>query len=151
MIGRAFHLVRPPVVADVDPGVIESYELFDHFALASELWRLTGHPERAQAIDDAVERAYDHDIPLLATGDIRALRELLAGLSDAVVGTIADDQRIVPADKLPGLRTRARLLDVAESRGRDAAFAVQEALIDIDNLDGALRSALEHGAHIVFD
>ena len=148
---RAFHLVRPPVVADFAPEVIDSYELYDHFALASELWRLTGHPERAQAIDDAVAGAYDYDVPLLTTGDIRELRELLAGLPDAVVGTIADDQRIIPADQLPELRTRAQRLDVAESRGRDAVFAVQEALIDIDNLDGALRTALEHGAHIVFD
>ena len=148
---RAFHLVRPPVVADLDPEVIDTYELYDHFALASELWRLTGHPERAQAIDDAVMRAYDYDVPLLTTGDIRELRELLAGLSDAVVGTITDDERIIPTDQLPELRARAQRLDVAESRGHDAVFAVQEALIDIDNLDGALRTALEQGAHIIFD
>jgi hypothetical protein len=151
IVKRSLHVVRPPVVAELDLDILESYAVYDHFTLAAELWRLAGHPERAQAIEGVVTRAYRYDVPLLTTPDIVKLLELLGGLSDAVVGTITDGEHKIPVDRLPELRMRTKLLDVTESRGSDAVFAVQEALVDVENLEGALRSALQHEAHVVFD
>jgi len=150
-VKHSLHIVRPPVLAELDLDVIESYAVLDHFDIAAELWRLAGSPERARAIEEAVARAYRYDVPLLTTPDIVMLLELLAGLRAALVGTITDDQNKIPMAQLPELRTRARLLDLAEARGQDAVFAVQEAMVDVENLGGALRSALEQHAHVVLD
>ena len=62
---RSIHIVRPPVVDGLDLDILESYRVYDHFALAAELWRLTARPERASAIEELVSRAYDYDVPLL--------------------------------------------------------------------------------------
>lgn len=139
------------MIAELDLDIVESYALYDHFALAAELWRLSGNHERAADIEATVSRAYRFDVPLLTTPDITKLLQLLSGLNDAVVSTITDREHKIPPEKLADLRMQHTLLDVSESRGHDAAFAVQEALVDVENLEGALRAALQHQAHIVFD
>lgn len=148
---RSIHIVRSPVVDGLDLDILESYRVYDHFALAAELWRLAARPERASAIEELVLRAYDYDVPLLTTPDIEKMLGLFAGLDDAIYGAIANERHEIPLDQLPALRMRTKLLDISESRGNDAVFAVQEALVHVHNLQSALRSALEQDAHIVFD
>lgn len=148
---RSIHVVRPPAVDGLDLDILESHRVYDHFALAAELWRLAARPERASAIEELVMRAYDHDVPLVTSPDIEKMLRLLAGLDDAVYSTITNESHEIPLDQLPALRKRTKLLDISESRGNDAVFAVQEALVHVHNLQSALRSALEQDAHIVFD
>jgi hypothetical protein len=148
---RYLHVVRPPVVAGIDLDILESYAVFDYFALAAELWRLAGRPERGSAIEEAVSHAYDYDVPLLTTPDIENLLESLSGIDETVYGALTNESHEIPVEKLPELRTRTQLLDIGEYRGNDAVFAVQEALIDVHNLASALRSARDQGAHITFD
>jgi len=152
MSHRSIYLVRPPVVEDTELEVLESYERVYHYLeVASELWRLVGNQERARAIEQSVARAHDHHTPTLETADIAKLLEQLEGLDVAVVGPLTDEHHMIAADKLPELRTRSELLDLDEARGFDARAAISEAIIGVENLQGALRSALELGAHIVID
>lgn len=152
MIRRPLHLVRAPVDANERLDVLETYEnMYGQFALISELWRLVGNDERASAIEHVVTRSYEHDTPVLETPDIMELTRLIEGLDSAIVGPLTDEQRLIPKERVRELRERSKFLDLDESRGELATFAVSEAMVGVENLQSILNDALSLGAHIVFD
>jgi len=147
------HLAR---VSNADPpevDVIDSYDKAQGFIeVAMELWRLAGRDDRASAIDDVIASSVDYEPQRLERAQIEALRDLLAGLEQALVGTLTDEEHLLSAAKVEELRGHTKTLDWAEWRGKEGArYAVQEALIYVDHLRTILDEALAAGASILFD
>ncbi len=115
-----------------------------------ELWRLAGREDRASAIDDVITSAYYDEPPRLKQSQIEALRGLLDGLEQALVGTLTDEEHLLSEAKVEELRGHTETLDFAEWRGKEGArYAVQEALIYVDHLRSIANEALAAGASIL--
>jgi len=146
------HIAR---VSEVDPSEVEVLRTneiaYGFLEVASELWRLAGHPARAKAIDDVITSAYELEPPRLDKPRIVALGALLNGLEQALVGTLTDDQHLLSREKVDELRETTKTLDFNESFGADAREAVQHALIYVDHLRDILDEALGKDASILFD
>jgi len=151
MMRRPLHIVR---VSDSDPSqveVIDSNDIaYGFFDVAKELWRLAGQVDRATAIEDEVDKAYDLDPPRLERAQLVALMEQLGGLEDALVGSVTDANHMLSAEKVAALRGQTENLDLDESRGELARHAVIEALIYVDRLRAILHKAIAENASIAF-
>jgi hypothetical protein len=160
------HVARPIARSpsdEVDDGanefeVIDSYEkAYGNLVLARELWRLVGRADRAEAVEDVILDAHDYKPPRLDREHIVALRDALDGLEAALVGPVIDEDHLLSMDKVNELRGRPEILDLHEimdldeSRGELARYAVQEALIYVDNLRRIVDQALAEDALILFD
>jgi len=141
--------------SDDDPpqfDVLEQYDIaYGFIEVAIELWRLAGSPDRAKAIDDVITSAYAFEPARLERDQLAALRDLLEGLEQALVGTLTDEHHMLSAAKVEELRGHVKTLDFNESYGADARRAVQDALVYVDHLRNILDEALAAGACILFD
>lgn len=146
------HIAR--VSNDVPPkiDVIASNEIAYGFVeVAAELWELAGRPDRAKQIDEVISSAYELEPAQLQSTHQRALRSLLEGLEKALVGTVTDEQHVLSRKQIAQLRERAKVVDLDESWGADARYAIQSALIYVDHLRAILDEALAQDASILFD
>lgn len=155
---RPLHIARPLENEADEFDVIDSYDkAYGNIVLSRELWQLAGRADQAEAIQDVIRSAYRYKPPRLDTEHIIALRKLLDGLEEALVGSVIDEQHLLSMDKVKELRSRPEVLDLHdvmdldESRGDLAREAVMEALIYVDNLRGIADRALAANAQILFD
>ena len=154
MTKRPLYIGRP---LNDDPGpedfdILEEYsKAYGFFEVAQELWRLAGREDRAEAIDDIITSAYRYKAPRIDREHLVALREALEGLEDALVGPLIDDQHLLSMDKVNELRGQTKVLDLDESRGELARYAVQEAVIYVDHLRRMAGDALAADAELLFD
>jgi len=141
--------------SDDDPPQFDVFAQYDNargfIEVAAELWQLAGNPDRAKAIDDVITSAYAFEPARLERDQIAALRDLLEGLEQALVGTLTDEHHMLSAAKVEELRGHVKTLDFNESYGADARRAVQDALVYVDHLRNILDEALAAGACILFD
>jgi len=144
------YVVRPPFIDELD--VVHAYErVYRAVPMATELWKLLGDEARAKELTAVTSAAFDHDPARLESPNLERMLSLLEPLRASVVGTLTDaDNKLSPA-RVVELRASARTLDLDESRGPDAQWAVAEALHDIDNLVEILRHALAEGHCLVFN
>jgi hypothetical protein len=143
-------------VSETDPpevDVIDSYDKAYGFVdVAMELWRLARRDDRASAIRRVIASSVRYEPNRLERAQIEALRELLEGLEQALVGTLTDEDHMLSAAKVEELRGHTETLDLADSFGslaRDPRYAVQEALIYVDHLRTIADEALAAGASIL--
>ena len=146
------HIAR---VSDDDPPTVEvlsSNEIARGFLeVAIELWQLADREDRASAIEKLITSAYRTAPPRWARAQITRLRELLAGIEQALRGTITDEQHLLSREKIDELRGRVEAIDLGGFPGSDATYAVQEALVYIDRLRDIADEALANDACILFD
>jgi hypothetical protein len=124
---------------------------YGFFEVAMELWRLAGRADRASSIRTVINSAYTVEPPRLERAQIEALRGLIDGLEQALVGTVTDDEHMLSAAKVAELRGHTQILDLDESRGDLAREAIQEALVYVDHLRAIADEALAANASILFD
>jgi hypothetical protein len=146
------HVAR---ISGTDPSqvcVIASNPIaYGFFEVAMELWRLAGRADRASSIRKVINSAYTVEPPRLERAQIEALRGLIDGLEQALVGTVTDDEHMLSVAKVAELRGQTLILDLDESRGDLAREAVQEALVYVDHLRTIADEALAANASILFD
>ena len=132
--------------------VIASNEIArGYLDIAIELWRLSGHEERASAIEELVTSAHASDPPRISPVHITRLRELLRGIEEALVGSVTGEHHILSHEQLEELRGRVEAIEIDESWGADATNVVQEALVYVDHLRDIADEALAQNASILFD
>jgi hypothetical protein len=96
-------------------------------AVLEELWRLIDDPRAEQVA--ALRRRIDGQDLQLRTGDVNELRALIEGLVPAIVGTlVSHDKRLLPAERVPALRSKAPTIFDHERPIDDEVHAVAEAL-----------------------
>jgi len=141
--------------SDDDPPQFDVFAQYDNargfIEVAAELWQLAGNPDRAKAIDDVITSAYAFEPARLERDQIAALRDLLEGLEQALVGTLTDEHHMLSAAKVEELRGHVKTLDFDWNQRVDGRVAVQEALIYVDHLRNILDEALAANACILFD
>jgi hypothetical protein len=146
------HVAR---ASDDDPSqfdTLASYDIaYGFIEVATELWRLAGNPDRANAIEGVITSAYGFEPARLERDQIAALRDLLEGLEQALVGTLTDEHHMLSAAKVEELRGHVKTLDFDWNQRVDGRSAVQEALIYVDHLRNILDEALAASACILFD
>lgn len=146
------HIARVAAADPSDVEVLETYEIaYGFIGVATELWQLAGRADRAKEIDGVVTSAYELEPPQLTITHQRALCSLLDGLENALVGTVTDEQHMLTREQISPLRERAKVVDLDESWGVDACFAIQSALVYVDHLRDILDEALALDAVILFD
>lgn len=142
-------------VSDTDPAdvdVLSTYEIaYGFIGVAKELWQLAGREDRANKITEVIHSAYELEPPQLQSTQQRTLRSLLEGLENALVGTVTDEQHMLSREQIAPLRERAKVIDLDESWGVDACYAIQSALVYVDHLRNILDEALAQDAVILFD
>ena len=149
-MSRTLHVVRPPIEQPLD--VVDTHEGHDRaVALAEELWRLLENEEKATAIHDIIISAYGRKPPSLDTADLRALLVPIAELEKAIVGPLTDEDEKLSPEKVVELRARTQLLDLDESRGEDAQWAVGEAMTRVFAFKRALMISIDAGYSWVFE
>jgi septum formation inhibitor-activating ATPase MinD len=144
------------IVSNTDPPeveVLDSYsKAYGFVEVAMELWRLAGRDDRAEAIDDVIASSVRFEPQRLKRAQIQALRDLLDGLEQALIGTVTDDEHFLSAAKVEELRGHSQTLDFNESWGREARRAVREALVYVEHLRTITNRALAtEGSCILFD
>jgi hypothetical protein len=149
------YLIRPDWHGDpedVADSVVESHrDGPSHIHVAIELWRLAGDEDRARKVEDLLERVNERDNPVLGTAEIEELLQLLAGLETALDRSVVGPDWRVPAERLPELRGRSKLLDLDESRGSLASAGVVEGMSRVDALRNILTDAYDRGLHVSLD
>jgi hypothetical protein len=154
MMRRPLYIGRP-LNDDPEPGefdVLDEYDIaYGFFEVAQELWRLAGRADRAEAIEDVLLSSVRYKARRLDKDHIVALREALEGLEDALKATVIDEHEMLSMEKVSELRGRTKNLDLDESRGELARYAVSEALFYVDHLRRIAAEALAADAQILFD
>ncbi len=147
------YLVRPDWQGDPDDAaesVVETHRNGpSDMHVAIELWRLAGAEERARRINDLLERVNERDTPVLNATEIDELLVDLEGLEPALKNAVVGADWRIPADRLPELRQRAKLIDLDESRGELADAGVVEGMSRVSALSNILRDARARGLHVV--
>lgn len=152
MTRSALYVAR--VSAD-DPSDLEVLHCNDiaygFFEVAAELWRLSGDLARAEAFDAVVASAFELEPPQLDKSRIESLKGLLEGLDHAAYDALTDGDHLLSRERIEELRGITQTLELDESDGSDARYAIQVALVYVDNLRGILDEALSNEASILFD
>jgi hypothetical protein len=152
-----YHLVRPnwPGEIDDEGRVVGIFRYGpSSLELASELWRLAGHNERADRIKQVTEPAYAREDQALHRAEIEDLLRLLDmdALEDALkqMGLVDANLQISP-EYLPELRQRTKLIDIDENRGDLAVYGLSESVPWVYGLFAFLKRALDEGLHVALD
>jgi hypothetical protein len=115
---------------------------------ARQLWSLVD-PARAEAVHAVQAKARENAMRLRGD-DIAALLAAVAGIEDALVGRIVDEDWRVAADRVAEIAARAPALDRAPSRSlEDRRHAVGEAMQRVNVLELFLTDARERGNDVV--
>jgi hypothetical protein len=150
MRDRALHLAR---ITDGAVDVVESYDKAYGFVdVAVELWSLADRPDRSASVEAAMATAFELEPPRLDKPRLEELCAALSGLEAALVGTLTDAEHLLSRERVTDLRGKSEHLDLGAWRGDESArYAVQEALIYVDNLRNIIDEALAADACIVWD
>lgn len=94
--------------------------------------------------------AYELEPPQPQSTHQRALRSLLDGLEKELVGTVTDEQHMLSREQIAPLRERAKVVvDLDESWGVDARYAIQSALVYVDHLRDIVDETVAEDAILV--
>jgi hypothetical protein len=88
---------------------------------------------------------------LLDQYDISEILAALDGIEAPVRSALTGPDGLITPEALPGLRQRAKLLHLDESRGELASYAVLEALSSVGALRNILEDARGRGLNIAID
>jgi len=124
-----------------------------HIDVAKELWSLAGDDARASAIADVVSRAFRREDPVLFAEDIEQMLALLDGdrLEQALKRTITDDKMFIRPERMSEVRQRAHFINIHESRGDAAHYAVMEGLGRLSELESILKEARDRELDVALD
>lgn len=124
-----------------------------HIDVVKELWSLAGDDARADAIAGVISRAFTREDPVLFADDIEQLLGLLDAdrLEAALKRTIVDDEMFIRPERMSEVKQRAHFVDVSESRGDAASYAVMEGLGRLSELESILNEARDRGLDVALD
>ena len=154
-MSRSLHLVTPRPQDDADPAgrmVVKSFAHGpDQIDLAIDLWRVAGDEKRASQLQAVIDRGYARDSLELETGEISDALRLLDGLEEALQRSTVDAEWRIRPERMADVRARSKTLDLHESRGEAAVYAVDEAVSRVAALTVFMKEALDSGLHVALD
>jgi hypothetical protein len=151
-VSSSIYLIRPEWHGDLEDTEDYVVDALLHgpryIRVALELWRLADHEERAVKIKAILERGCERSGRILYTEDIKEFYELLVGLELELKKSVVNSDWEIPPDRIAEVRRRTTLLDIEESRGVLARWAVWEAMSEVYGLRDFLKQALDRNLHV---
>ena len=141
-----------------DPPYIEHrFPLTSAFNMAEALWRMGGHPERAELISDILSRSIERCEAIrefhpwvLNDADLDKLIPLMSGFEASLSSAGLEEGFRIPTARLPEFRQKYPEIDL-EPEGAIIPRYLGSTLAHADSLKAFLRGARERGLHVYFD
>lgn len=151
----SFHLVPPGWDGSADDAhtqVVETYRYGpSYIELAVELAKLAGDDARSQRLQQAMDRGFERDHPVLDEHDIRDLLEGIEGLEELVRARLLGSDGLLPPERIEDLRSRSKYMDLDEDRGSTVAYAGLDAMSRVSALRDFLLDARARGMNLAMD
>ncbi|MEZ4398529.1 MAG: hypothetical protein R3B06_00815 [Kofleriaceae bacterium] len=116
--------------------------------MAEELWRLSGHRDRAERISAVLDRVHGRDERVMVTADIDDLIADLEGLEEAATSALCGPDGLLDDEAIASLRMTSEYLYLDEGGPQVPEYAVMEALPKVWALRELLREARTRGLWI---